>query len=83
VYYWKNKYECDFLTTKSEEVKEAIQVCYGLTDENKDRKVNGLIESMEEFKLNEGLIITSDFEGEDIEGGEKIEYELLWEWLLE
>ncbi len=24
VYYWKNKYKCDFLTTKGEEVKECI-----------------------------------------------------------
>lgn len=83
VYYWKNKYECDFLTIQGEEVKEAIQVCYELTDENKDREINGLIETMQEFKLNVGLIITDDFEGEEIQGGNKIVYKPLWKWLLE
>ena len=83
VYYWKNKYECDFLTTQGEEVKEAIQVCYELTDENKDREINGLIETMDEFKLNDGLIITGDLEGEEIKGSKKIVYKPLWKWLLE
>ena len=83
VYYWKNKYECDFLTTKGEEVKECIQVCYELSDENKDSQINGLIETMEEFKLNKGLIITDDFNGEEIEGDKKIVYKPLWKWFLE
>jgi predicted AAA+ superfamily ATPase len=83
VYYWKNKYECDFLTTQGDEVKEAIQVCYELTDENKDREINGLIETMDEFKLNDGLIITGDLEEEEIRGGKKIVYKPLWKWLLE
>jgi len=83
VYYWKNKYECDFLTTQGEKVKEAIQVCYELTDENKDREINGLIETMDEFKLNDGLIITGDLEGEEIKDGKKIVYKPLWKWLLE
>jgi len=82
VYYWKNKYECDFLTTRGEEVEEAIQVCYELTGENKDREINGLIETMDEFKLNNGLIITGDLEGEEIRGGKKIVYKPLWKWLL-
>ncbi|MBC2697346.1 MAG: ATP-binding protein [ANME-2 cluster archaeon] len=82
VYYWKNKYECDFLTTQGREVEEAIQVCYELTDENKDREINGLIEAVDEFKLNDGLIITGDLEGEEIKGGKKIVYKPLWKWLL-
>jgi hypothetical protein len=38
---------------------------------------------MEEFKLNDGLIITGDLEGEDIKVGKKIVYKPLWKWLLE
>lgn len=83
VYYWKNKYECDFLSVQGEVAKEAIQVCYELTDQNKDREVNGLIETMEEFKLKEGLIITGDLEGEEREVDKKIVYKPLWKWLLE
>lgn len=71
------------MTTQGEDVKEAIQVCYELTDENKDREINGLTETMDEFKLNDGLIITGDFEGEEIRGSKKIVYKPLWKWLLE
>ena len=38
---------------------------------------------MEEFKLNKGLIITDDFNGEEIEGDKKIVYKPLWKWFLE
>ncbi len=83
VYYWKKKYECDFLTKKGERVNEAIQVCYKLTEDNKEREINGIIEAMDEFNLNEGLIITGDYDGEEFENGKKIVYKPLWKWLLE
>ncbi|MFH1773355.1 MAG: ATP-binding protein [Methanobacteriota archaeon] len=83
VYYWKNKYECDFLVKKGEKIKEVIQVCSELTEENKEREINGIAEAMEEFKIKEGLIITGDFEGEEVTKGKKIVYKLLWKWLLQ
>jgi len=39
-YYWKNKHECDFPVKEGEEIKEAIQVCYDLTEENRGREGN-------------------------------------------
>jgi predicted AAA+ superfamily ATPase len=83
VYYWKNKYECDFLVKEGERIKEVIQVCYDLTEENRDREINGITEAMEEFQLREGLIITGDSEGEEEITGRKISYKPLWKWLLE
>jgi hypothetical protein len=83
VYYWKNKYECDFLVKEGEKIKEVIQVCYEITEENKEREVNGIVEAMEEFKLKEGLVITGDFEGEEVIKDKKIVYKPLWKWLLE
>ncbi|MCX9013876.1 MAG: ATP-binding protein [Candidatus Methanoperedens sp.] len=83
VYYWKNSYECDFLVKEGEKIKEAIQVCYEVTEKNKEREINGLIEAMEEFKLSEGMIITNDFEGEEVVEGKKIIYTPLWKWLLQ
>lgn len=83
IYYWKNKYECDFLIKEDEKIKKAIQVCLSITPENKDREINGLIEAMAEFNLTEGLIITADFENEETMGGKKIICKPLWKWLLE
>lgn len=82
VYYWKNNYECDFLVKESEKIKEVIQVCSELTEENKGREINGMLEALEEFKLKEGLIVTGDFEGEERIKGKKIIYKPLWKWLL-
>ncbi|KAF5418697.1 MAG: hypothetical protein C5S49_01415 [Candidatus Methanogaster sp.] len=39
-YYWKNKHECDFPVKEGEEIEEAIQVCYDLTEENREREGN-------------------------------------------
>ena len=83
VYYWKNKYECDFLVKKGEEVKEAIQVCYDLTEENRAREINGITEAMEEFRLGVGLIITGDLEGKEEISCGTVSYKPLWKWLLE
>jgi predicted AAA+ superfamily ATPase len=83
LYYWKNKSECDFLIKERKTIVEAIQVCYEISEENKEREINGLAEVMEEFALIEGLIITNDFEGEETIGGKRIIYKPLWKWLLQ
>jgi len=82
VYYWKEKRECDFLVKERSGISEAIQVCYEITDENKEREIGGLLEAMERFDLKKGLIITADFEGEEQHNGKIIRYEPLWKWLL-
>lgn len=83
IYYWKNRHECDFLIKEGEKIKEVMQVCFELTEENKEREINGIAEAMEEFKLQEGMVITGDFEGEEVAKGKKIVYKPLWKWLLE
>jgi len=83
IYYWKNKHECDFLIKEGEKIKEVIQVCFELTEENKEREINGINEAMEVFKLKEGLMITGDFEGEEAVNGKNLVYKPLWKWLLE
>ncbi|MDO9538066.1 MAG: ATP-binding protein [Thermoplasmata archaeon] len=82
VYYWKEKHECDFLVKEQGRIIEAIQVCYEITEENREREIAGLIEAMEKFNLKKGLIITADFEGEERIEGKDIRYEPLWKWLL-
>ena len=83
VYYWKNKHECDFLIVEKGRVKEALQVCFEISEENKEREINGLIEVMEKFNLKSGVIITDDLEGEEEIRGRKIIYKPLWKWLLQ
>ncbi len=85
VYYWKDKFgrEVDFLVKEGLRVKEIIQVCWNLDEqETENREIKGLLEAAREFKLKAGIIITEDKEGEKNVGKIKIKYIPLWKWLL-
>jgi len=75
--YFHDTRECDFLITEkdSQAVIAAVQVSvYFGSPAVREREVLGLMEAMEEYGLNEGLILTLDDEGvTEIEGrdGEK------------
>jgi len=85
-YYWKNHYgnkEVDFLLKEGTKIKKLIQVCWDVTnEETRERELKGLLESMKEFHLEEGLIITGDFEETEKIKEKKIIYKPLWKWLL-
>lgn len=80
VYYWKDKYECDFLIRGATKITQAIQVCFELKD--KGREINGLLEALNTFKLKDGMILTEDFEGMEKINKKRIIYKPLWKWLL-
>lgn len=85
IYYWKSlaNEEVDFIVKEDTSVKELIQVCWDVRDINtKKRETKALLKAMNEFKLQKGLIITEDFEGEEDFGGKKIQYVALRRWLL-
>ena len=83
IYYYKDKRECDFIIKTGEKIDSAIQVCYSLTRENRERELGGLLEAMEEFDLGEGLIITEEIEGEEKYNGKCVKFIPLWKWLFE
>lgn len=58
IFYFKDRGECDFVTMENNSVKEAIQVCLTVNDENFDREFNGLLEAMQNLGLKEGCIVT-------------------------
>ena len=58
-YFSKNK-ECEFLVKVRNATKLCIQVTLELNNDNKDREISGLLEAMEEVKMDEGLIVTYD-----------------------
>ncbi len=83
IYYFQNKYECDFVIKEGVKVKRVIQVCYDFNEGNKDRELDGLINAMDFFKLKEGEIITYDEEDEIKIGNKKIFVKPIWKWLLD
>lgn len=83
LFYYFLKHECDFIVKEWTKITEAIQVCYELNDENREREIVGLLEAMDAFKLKEGLILTLEQEEEIIKNGKKIQVIPVFKWLLE
>lgn len=58
LFYYKDRGECDFIAMEKNAVREAIQVCLRVDDENFEREYNGLLEAMDNLGLSEGVIVT-------------------------
>ena len=64
-------------------INEAYQVCYQLTDDNKAREINGLMEVLNETNLAKGHILTlNQIDKFEIEG-KTIEVTAVWKWMSE
>jgi len=82
IFYFQEEGECDFVIKEREKIIQAIQVCYHLTEQNKDRELDGLFEALNKFKLNEGLILTYNQDDHFEIKGKKIKVMPVWKWLL-
>ena len=57
-YYSESSFECDFLYGHDSVPENAVQVCYELTSENREREVRGLVETCKKFPGVKPLIVT-------------------------
>ncbi len=60
IYYFKGDNECDFLVREKGSIILAVQVCYELNEENKEREIKGLKEAVKSTGAGRGIIITMD-----------------------
>lgn len=81
IFYFKKNRECDFIVRDSKRKMKAIQVCYNLTEDNRERETAGLEEAMEYLKIREGIVLTSAQEDNFIINGKKISVIPVWKWL--
>ena len=72
LFYFREKGECDFVVMEKGNCKQVLQVCEEIHSDNKNREINGLIEAMNFFDLEEGVIYTLDQEDEFVIEGKKI-----------
>ena len=86
IYYWKNRQqeEVDFVIVHGTQVKQLTQVCYNIENiDTKNREIKSLIKAMSSFKMNEGLIITENYDSIETIDNKKIIFKPLWKWLIE
>ena len=57
IYYHHDTRECDFIIHNQHQ-SLAVQVCYQINDQNKEREIAGLKTAMQTFNITQGVIIT-------------------------
>ena len=82
IYYWKNKFECDFIVKKGVNIISAIQVCKDLNSSTKEREIKGLIETMNHFNIKEGIIVNDIYDKFEKIEKHKIKFIPLWKFIL-
>lgn len=61
IYYFnENNKECDFVVRMKDKRMQVIQVCWELTLENQEREISGLLEAMQFFKTDNGIIVSAN-----------------------
>ena len=83
IFYFQENNECDFLVRNGTSITQAIQVCYEINRDNKDREINGLLEAMNKFKLKNGMILTYDQSDKFVIKDKIIKAIPVWKWLLD
>ena len=86
IYYWKDKKqrEVDFIVKKGKNISEIIQVCNNINNaDTKKRELDALCSAMDEFGLNEGLIITENVDTTEHIDKKTIRFIPLWKWLCD
>ncbi len=78
VSYWKGKKEVDFVVQNGH--IELLNVSY--TDDLQSREIDGLVEGLQEFNLEEGVILTKNHFATTEVQGKIIKCIPLWVWLL-
>ncbi|MEW6455374.1 MAG: ATP-binding protein [Acidobacteriota bacterium] len=85
IFYWKNHFgkEVDFVIRENFKIKQLIQVCYEIEEENvRKREITALSSAKREFGCEDLSIITKDYEAEERMRNERIRFVPLWKWLL-
>jgi|SRR3989344_200461 len=83
IFYFQENNECDFLIREGTKIVKALQVCYEVNEDSKDREIKGLIDALKKFNLKDGAILTYNQEDNLEIENKKIKLIPVWKWLLE
>lgn len=81
--YYSGRQECDLVVRGHNNVVGVIQVTWELTSENEARELGGLLEAMDHFKLESGILVTYEQQFERKEQGKDVLVVPILEWLMQ
>ena len=79
--YFDDDGECDFIVRNRHAVTDAVQACTRLTDEVRDREMDGLLKAMESCSLSSGTIVTESQRDSIVIGKMRIDVVPFWQWV--
>lgn len=84
IFYWKDiqQHEVDFVVKEGLTITKLIQVCAQLAPKTKERELRSLLKAMAEFKIDQGIVVTEEYEDRETINGQRVQYVPLWKWLL-
>lgn len=83
IFYFKGKFECDFVLQRGVEIHSLYQVCWDLSDpETFNREISGLIEASKTTQCDNLYIITLETKETIEHQGKTIQILPAWEWML-
>lgn len=83
-YYSPGNHEIDFVVKSGRRIKQLIQVCFSLFDnDTRKREIKALVKASESLKCDDLLIITADEEGEEKAGSLRIKIIPAYKWFLQ
>lgn len=84
VFYHHDRHECDFVIKEGPKITGAIQVCYTFdSPDAREREIRGLMDAIQRYGLQNGMIITNDLEETVRINDCKVNIIPAWKWLLE
>ena len=85
IFYWQDYRgkEVDFVVTEDKKVTSLIQACLKIEDiKVKERETSSLIKASEELKCTNLLVITLDYEKEEVFNDIRLTFMPFWKWAL-
>ena len=78
--YFDDEGECDFIVRERHAVRAVVQACVKLTDDCRDREIDGIVEALKFLGLKRGTIVTEDQRDKIVLGGLTIDVIPFWKW---
>ncbi len=82
IFYYNNDGECDFVIKMPDNSINLYQVCYSVTNENKDRELRGMYSAMQFFNTSNAYILTNSQEETLTYKSFEIKTIPVWKWML-
>src|SRR3989338_6846211 len=78
IHYWQGKKEIDFVTISP--TLAFYNVSY--TDQPHEREILGVVEGLQEFNLDKGIVLTKNYSATKEAEGKTVEFIPIWAWLI-